>query len=137
MTTRPATLVDALLRESVVSSAFRHRLPLNTRHAETLVADLSRDLRHHIGEPVAMYNGRRVFPQRLRALFLAGQGLENPEIAEQMGLSLNTVKSHLRAVNAQLGARNRTHAVLIALHAGLFSLDALVQSIDGPGEVAA
>ena len=43
----------------------------------------------------------------------------NEQIAEIVGVSLNTVKSHLSAVMRKLSARDRTHAVVIALRDGL------------------
>ena len=50
------------------------------------------------------------------------RGLSNPDIAKQLGISLNAVKQHIRAVFAKLGAANRTEAVAIALRKHLLKI---------------
>jgi DNA-binding NarL/FixJ family response regulator len=47
-----------------------------------------------------------------QVLDLVAEGLANVVIAERLGLTEKTVKNHLHAVFAKLGARNRTEAVL-------------------------
>lgn len=51
----------------------------------------------------------------LKAIALAAEGLDNPEIAAALWLSIHTVKAQMRMINLKLGASNRTQAVLIAL----------------------
>ncbi|MER8104350.1 response regulator transcription factor [Kitasatospora sp. NPDC094016] len=46
-------------------------------------------------------------------------GQSNPEIAEALRVSLETVKTHVGNVLTKLGAQNRTHAVVIAYESGL------------------
>ncbi|MEV8322620.1 response regulator transcription factor [Kitasatospora sp. NPDC056731] len=46
-------------------------------------------------------------------------GQSNPEIAESLRVSLETVKTHVGNVLTKLGAQNRTHAVVIAYESGL------------------
>ncbi|WP_203480779.1 response regulator transcription factor [Pseudomonas arcuscaelestis] len=50
---------------------------------------------------------------------LLAAGLRNRAIAQKMFLSEFTVKSHLRNINAKLGAQGRTEAVAIARAKGL------------------
>jgi Response regulator containing a CheY-like receiver domain and an HTH DNA-binding domain len=50
---------------------------------------------------------------------LLAAGHRNKVIAEKMFLSEFTVKSHLRNINAKLGAQGRTEAVAIARARGL------------------
>ena len=50
------------------------------------------------------------------------RGLSNPDISKQLGISLNAVKQHIRAVFAKLGAANRTEAVAIAMRKHLLKL---------------
>jgi hypothetical protein len=42
-------------------------------------------------------------------------GLPNQQIAERLGICEDTVKSHVKAVFRKLGARDRAHAVALAL----------------------
>jgi len=52
---------------------------------------------------------------------LAG-GLSNRRIAERLAISENTVKAHVAAVLAKLGAATRTEAVTLGLRLGLVML---------------
>lgn len=52
--------------------------------------------------------------QQRRVLPLLAKGWTNREIAEELCISPNTVKKHLRELNARLGTHNRGEAVRIA-----------------------
>ncbi len=52
-------------------------------------------------------------------LELLARGLTTAEIGEQMGLSPNTVKSHIRSLYARLEAHNRVQALAVARERGL------------------
>ncbi|MGW6949315.1 response regulator [Streptomyces xanthophaeus] len=52
-------------------------------------------------------------------LRLMATGLSNPDIAQSLVVSLETVKTHVGNVLTKLGAQNRTHAVVIAYESGL------------------
>ena len=52
-------------------------------------------------------------------LRLAADGLSNKEIAARRFTSSETSKGHIKAILQHLGARNRTHAVAIAIRKGL------------------
>jgi DNA-binding NarL/FixJ family response regulator len=71
--------------------------------------------------PVSDVTGRerRLSAREVQVLALAAEGLSNPEIAERLGLSALTVKSHLSRMTRRLGARDRAHLVLLALRAGV------------------
>ncbi|GHF51819.1 DNA-binding response regulator [Kitasatospora xanthocidica] len=64
--------------------------------------------------PRAALTGREEEVLRLMAT-----GSSNPEIAESLAVSLETVKTHVGNVLTKLGAQNRTHAVVIAYESGL------------------
>jgi len=49
--------------------------------------------------------------------------LGNKEIAQAIGRSAETVKAHLESIFQKLGAKDRTHAVTIALQRGIIHLD--------------
>lgn len=61
-------------------------------------------------------------PREDVVLRLLARGLQNKEIAAQMGISERTVKFHVAAVLRKLGAGNRTEAVTLAVQRGLISL---------------
>jgi LuxR family maltose regulon positive regulatory protein len=47
-------------------------------------------------------------------LALIAEGFSNQEIADQLFISLHTVKTHARKINAKLGAKSRTQAIVKA-----------------------
>ena len=49
--------------------------------------------------------------QEIRVLERLAEGLSNKEIARRLGLSPNTVKTHLSNLFGKLGARRRTEAI--------------------------
>ena len=67
-------------------------------------------------------------PRELEVLTIAATGLQIHEIARQLFVSRETVKSHLAHSYAKLGARNRADAVARALNVGLIE----VVPADGP-----
>lgn len=60
----------------------------------------------------ALAGGRRaqLSPRHRQVLALIAQGQGNGQIAAELGVSLNTVKFHVRALYARLGVRNRVEA---------------------------
>jgi DNA-binding NarL/FixJ family response regulator len=48
-----------------------------------------------------------------------GNGDSNKAMAETLGITLDTVKKHVRNVIDKLQARSRTHAAIIAAQAGI------------------
>jgi DNA-binding CsgD family transcriptional regulator len=51
------------------------------------------------------------------------RGLSNGQIAVELGVSVDTVKTHCRRLFGHLGARDRAHAVALGFHAGLLRAD--------------
>jgi PAS domain S-box-containing protein len=60
-------------------------------------------------------------PRQYEALRLLGRGLTTTQMAEEMGVSTETIRNHVRAILSQLGAQSRLEAVLRAHSAGLLS----------------
>jgi len=61
-------------------------------------------------------------PREVDVLRLVAEGNANKEIAAQLSLTEETVKSHVRNILAKLGANDRTHAVAIGVKRGIFVL---------------
>ena len=60
--------------------------------------------------------------RELAVLRLIATGNANKEIASQLFISEDTVKSHVSNILSKLGAHDRTHAVTIALKRGIIEL---------------
>ena len=60
-------------------------------------------------------------PRELEVLRLIAAGHSNQEIADQLFLSLNTIKKHNSQLFAKLGARRRTQAIERAKQLGLLA----------------
>ena len=65
----------------------------------------------------------RLTEREAEVLRLMAQGLTNAEIARRMGVGPATVKTHVAAVLAKTGARDRTQAVIAAYEAGFMNPD--------------
>jgi LuxR family maltose regulon positive regulatory protein len=57
--------------------------------------------------------------KELRVLTLLAEGYSNSAIGEKLFVSANTVRTHLRGINAKLSASNRTQAVAVARRLGV------------------
>ena len=70
--------------------------------------------------PSAKLAGAQLTPRETEVLRLLCRGLANKEIARELDLQEVTVKLHVKTLSRKLGAKNRTHAAMIAKEAGLF-----------------
>lgn len=61
-------------------------------------------------------------PREVDVLRLVAKGNANKEIAAQLSLTEETVKSHIRKILAKLEANDRTHAVAIGVKRGIIDL---------------
>jgi DNA-binding NarL/FixJ family response regulator len=104
---RPAEIVDAV---RVVAGGESLLFPaairsLAARHAPT---------RARTGKPID-----DLTPREREILRLMARGLSNGEIADELFLGLQTVKTHVSSLLRKLGARDRTQAVIAAYESGL------------------
>jgi DNA-binding NarL/FixJ family response regulator len=60
-------------------------------------------------------------PRELDVLGLLAEGLQHDEIGRRLGISSETVRTHLRKASDRLGASTRTQAVATALRLGLIA----------------
>ncbi len=60
--------------------------------------------------------------REMQVLELVADGLPNREVANQLHISENTVKNHMRSVHEKLGVKTRTEAVVKAAREGLLGL---------------
>jgi DNA-binding NarL/FixJ family response regulator len=75
--------------------------------------------------PLPTTPGIRDLTNREREVMrLAADGKSNPEIADELHLSVLTVRSHVQRAMAKLGARDRAQLVVLAYKNGLVSPDA-------------
>ena len=61
-------------------------------------------------------------PREVEVLSLVARGFGNKEIADVLGTAPGTVKAHVQSILGKLGAKDRTHAVTIALRRGIIHL---------------
>jgi DNA-binding NarL/FixJ family response regulator len=64
----------------------------------------------------------RLTSREIDVLRLIATGNANKEIAAQLSIAEETVKSHITNIMAKLGANDRTHAVTIGLKRGIIEL---------------
>lgn len=83
--------------------------------ARRIVADVAVEMAEHAAD-------ENLSERETEILRSAAQGNSNKRIAAIVGVSQETVKSHIASVLAKLGARDRTHAVTIALKRRIIEL---------------
>src|SRR4028119_1695018 len=70
-----------------------------------------------------MINETQQLSERERQiLYLVASGRSNQQIANELGISINTVKVHLRNIFGKIGAASRTEATMYAVRAGLIDV---------------
>jgi len=85
------------------------------RGQKRVQAEVAVELATHTGEPL-------LTPRELQVLELVSAGNSNKRIAAALGIDDETVKGHVANILSKLGARDRTHAVTLALKRGMFQL---------------
>lgn len=62
-------------------------------------------------------------PREVEVLTLVARGLGNKEIGDVLGTASGTVKAHVQSILSKLDAKDRTHAVTIAITRGIIHLE--------------
>ncbi|MEU2287546.1 response regulator transcription factor [Streptomyces sp. NPDC013178] len=108
--TRPADLLDAIRTvaagEALLSPGPTARL-------------IARFLRSPAAAPPATGGPESLSEREREVLALVARGLTNTEIAETLGLSPLTAKTHVSRIMGKLGARDRAQLVIVAYESGL------------------
>ncbi|GAA3137057.1 response regulator [Streptomyces rectiviolaceus] len=108
--TRPAELLDAIrvvaAGDSLLSPGPTSRLIARVLRAPTAVS------------PPEELAGR-LSERECQVLALVARGLNNTEIAETLGLSPLTAKTHVSRIMGKLGVRDRAQLVIVAYESGL------------------
>jgi ATP/maltotriose-dependent transcriptional regulator MalT len=71
----------------------------------------------------AIFECSTLSPRECGILELIGQGYSNKRVARALGITAETVKSHIKHVFVKLGVNTRAHAVARAQRLGLFGLE--------------
>jgi len=61
-------------------------------------------------------------PREIEVLTLVARGFGNKEVGDVLGTAAGTVKAHVQSILSKLSAKDRTHAVTIALRRGIIHL---------------
>ena len=76
---------------------------------------------------------RQLSEREIEILRLVATGLSNQQIAVRLGISVNTVKVHLRNIFGKIGAASRTEATMYAVRSGLIDVvPARVLEVEAP-----
>jgi DNA-binding CsgD family transcriptional regulator len=105
-----------IVGEAVTASAVEHdRINVDA----IVVAPVRRAAEWNPVEPVEL---EPLTPRERDVLTLIAEGLANKAIAVSLGISDQTVKFHVAAIIAKLGAGNRTDAVRRAVRRGVIAI---------------
>jgi DNA-binding NarL/FixJ family response regulator len=108
-----------LLKDSPRDS-FVRQLALIQQGFPALSPAIARRIVEHFRKTaIAENEGEDLTPRERDVLGLIGRGLRNSEAARALGLSENTIASHIKSVYAKLGISTRAEAALIASRLGL------------------
>lgn len=108
--------------------AARHRtfFRLLAQVWEQRLQELSSDLSSRVIGNLAVIENMRAHraltAREVDSLCWAARGKTAAETAEILGLSVETVTTHVHKATRRLGAANKTHAVAIAIHRGVISV---------------
>jgi DNA-binding NarL/FixJ family response regulator len=106
---------QAYLLKTALNTELRQVIRAVHAGRKSLSAELSYQLAEHATDEA-------LTAAETRVLRLIAAGNANKEIAAQLAVSEETVKGQVSRILAKLGAKDRTHAVVIGLKRGFFDL---------------
>jgi DNA-binding NarL/FixJ family response regulator len=117
--------VQALDALKAGASAYLLKSMLRTELLDTirLVHLGTRRIPPEIAAEIAEHAADDALSEReLEVLRAVGSGFSNKQIAARLSISESTVKSHMKSILPKLNARDRTHAVMIAVKRGMLDV---------------
>jgi len=88
-----------------------------------LVHSGRRHIPAEVAQSLAEHQGDALLTEReVDVLQLVAAGRSNKIVADELSISEETVKSHMKSIMQKLSANDRTHAVTIAMQRGILSL---------------
>lgn len=105
-----AYVLKGLVRKELLATI--RAVHAGTKHIHP---DVARELAVHVGAELLSNREAEV-------LRLVAAGNSNKMIGRELGIGEETVKAHMKSIMAKLDARDRTHAVTLALGRGLIEL---------------
>jgi DNA-binding NarL/FixJ family response regulator len=82
-----------------------------------------RHIPHEIAAELAAHvTDDALSPREMEVLRRVASGSSNRRVADQLALSEDTVKAHMKSIMSKLSANDRTHAVTIALKRGIIDV---------------
>ncbi len=107
----PAMLLESIHR--VIEGGTQMKTELLRNAVNALIENGRKTLAERTAEAA------HLTPREIDVLRLMANGDTNKAIAENLSISEDTTKKHVKNVVGKLGARNRTHAAIIAAKAGI------------------
>jgi DNA-binding NarL/FixJ family response regulator len=106
-------------RAYLLKGSLRNELLETIRAVHTGQMRVSSEVAAEIAEH---FTDQALTPREVDVLRLVARGKANKEIAAQLSLTEETVKSHIRNILGKLEANDRTHAVAIGIKRGIIDL---------------
>lgn len=114
----------AALKAGAAGYLLKNSLRHDLVHAISAVHKGLRFLHPEVASEIAFHAGHEELREReLQTLELVARGKANKEIATQLHLSEETVKSHMRTIFSKLNVTDRTQAVVVALRRGIIGIE--------------
>jgi DNA-binding NarL/FixJ family response regulator len=110
---KDAPIDDVVL---AIRAAARGDAWLSPRAASGLLDRVRRD---HVDPTPEPEEDEQLSPRELEVLQLLAKGMENAEIAVELGISARTAKNHVSSILTTLGVQNRIQAAVYAVQRGL------------------